>query len=370
MSLDEEISVARKEIISDGYDMSVGEVMNLYRDEELIVNPTYQRLFRWDESQKTRFIESLLLGIPIPPIFVMQDEGGVWELIDGLQRLSTVLEFAGLLRNNNGGGIEPSVLGGTTFLPSLAGKRWEPSDEGANDGIGKAQQLQIKRARLRVEILKKESDPKAKYELFQRLNTGGASLTPQEVRNCVAVMIDPGFHAWLVERSQDANFVITTCQTELALEQQMGVELALRFLAFRSVPYEQGLDVHEYLDDALERIATDAAYPRVDEQNVFSLTFEWLNAALGDGAFKKWNQNNSTFGGKFLMSAFEVIAVGVSKNIEQLAAMDAQARKDFILERTKALWGDANFLANSGAGVRGTTRLANLLPMGEAFFNQ
>lgn len=153
MSLDQEITIARKEIISDGYDMSVGEVMNLYRDKELFINPTFQRLFRWDESQKTRFIESLLLGIPIPPIFVMQDEAGVWELIDGLQRLSTVLEFAGLLRKESGQYLEPSVLEGTAFLPSLAGKRWEPSNADVNNGIGKTQQLQIKRARLRVEIL-------------------------------------------------------------------------------------------------------------------------------------------------------------------------------------------------------------------------
>ncbi|SAQ69736.1 DUF262 domain-containing protein [Klebsiella michiganensis] len=82
MSLEDEVNESKKQIISDGYDMSVGEIMNLYRDNELIISPDYQRLFRWELSQKTRFIESLLLGIPIPPIFVHQDEDGVWELID------------------------------------------------------------------------------------------------------------------------------------------------------------------------------------------------------------------------------------------------------------------------------------------------
>ena len=69
MALQDEIVQARTEIISDGYEMSIGELMNLYRDDELTINPEYQRLFRWDETAKTRFIESLLLGIPIPPIF-------------------------------------------------------------------------------------------------------------------------------------------------------------------------------------------------------------------------------------------------------------------------------------------------------------
>lgn len=368
MSLDQEISEARKEIISDGYDMSVGEVMNLYRDKELTINPAFQRLFRWNESQKTRFIESLLLGIPIPPIFVMQDERGIWELIDGLQRLSTVLEFSGLLRKSENDFFDPSILEGTTFLPSLAGKRWECPDDNDNGGIGKAQQLQIKRARLRVEILKKESDPKAKYELFQRLNTGGASLTPQEVRNCVAVMINPSFYAWLVERSKDSNFIRATCQTEVALEQQMGVELALRFFAFRTVPYEPGLDVHEYLDKSLKSLATNNNYSLEMEELVFEFTFSWLNQALGESAFKKWNEQANAFSGKFLMSAFEVISVGVSQNIAALEAMSTLDRNEFIITRAKALSTNAIFTANSGAGVRGTSRLTNLLPMGESFF--
>ena len=368
MSLEKEISEARKEIISDGYDMSVGEVMNLYRDRELVINPAYQRLFRWNESQKTRFIESLLLGIPVPPIFVMQDENGVWELIDGLQRLSTVLEFAGLLKNEAGAPQDSSVLGGTAFLPSLAGKRWEGIEDDETDAIGKAQQLQIKRARLRVEILKKESDPKAKYELFQRLNTGGTSLTPQEVRNCVAVMIDPNFYEWLQTLSKNPDFLSTTSQTEYALEQQAGVELALRFLAFRWVPYESGLDVHEYLDKALESIARDTNYPRGQEQAIFEKTFEWLQTALGEDAFKKWNAQANSFSGKFLMSAFEVIATGISRNCPALEAMKPQDRSTFIIERSKAIWNDPTFTANSGAGVRGTTRLTNLLPLGEGFF--
>jgi hypothetical protein len=368
MSLDEEIAAARKEIVAAGYDMSVGEIMNLYRDEEIVINPAFQRLFRWSESQKTRFIESLLLGIPIPPIFVVQGEKGEWELIDGLQRLSTVMEFAGILRQENGVPAPASSLGGTNFLPSLAGKRWDASNEQANDGIGKEQQLQIKRARLRVEILKKESDPKAKFELFQRLNSGGANLTPQEVRNSVAVMLNPSYYEWLVDRSKDPNFKVTTTQTTSALEQQMGVELALRFLAFRRVPYVPGLDVHEYLDQALEKIASDAAYPRQQEEDIFFKTFAWLAAALGDRAFKKWNAQTNQFGGKFAMSAFEVISIGVAANIPALEAMTDGARFAHITTRAQALWSEPAFIANSGAGVRGTTRLANLLPMGPAYF--
>ena len=165
MSLEKQIEAARKEIASDGYEMSVGEIINLYRDDELIIHPAYQRLFRWDSSKKTRFIESLLLGIPIPPVFVFQTEKGLWELIDGLQRLSTIFEFVGILKSRGEDGIkiEPAALERTKYLPDLADRTWKTGH--GNVGIGSAAQLFIKRSRIRVEILKKESDPSAKYEL-------------------------------------------------------------------------------------------------------------------------------------------------------------------------------------------------------------
>jgi len=85
--------------------------------------------------------------------------------------------------------------------------------EGANDGIGGAQQLQIKRARMRVEILKQESDPRAKYELFQRLNTGGDNLSEQEIRNCVGIMLNQPFQHWLSNLADEADFRATISQT-------------------------------------------------------------------------------------------------------------------------------------------------------------
>jgi uncharacterized protein with ParB-like and HNH nuclease domain len=74
--------------------------MNIYEDKSLIITPEYQRTFRWDIFQQTRFIESILLGIPVPPIFVAEDDKGKWELVDGLQRISSIFSFFGLLTEN------------------------------------------------------------------------------------------------------------------------------------------------------------------------------------------------------------------------------------------------------------------------------
>src|SRR5690625_6602744 len=95
VKLQEQIEKARQTIRSDSYSMSLGELVNLYRDGEIIIAPEFQRLFRWSVFQKSRLIESILLGIPLPAISVMQDMDGQWEIIDGLQRVSTILEFMG-----------------------------------------------------------------------------------------------------------------------------------------------------------------------------------------------------------------------------------------------------------------------------------
>ncbi|MGM0857332.1 MAG: DUF262 domain-containing protein [Pseudomonadota bacterium] len=365
MGLESEIKNARKEIVSDGYDMSVGEVINLYKDEELKINPEFQRLFRWDVTRKTRFIESILLGIPIPPIFVFQDEDGGWELIDGLQRLSTILEFVGVLKDPEGRQFEPSILEGTNFLPSLANKRWQTWQEG-DEAIDKPMQLQIKRARLRVEILLKESDENAKYELFQRLNTGGAQLSEQEVRNCVAVMINTNLYNLLKDLASYGAFTRTTNQTETALEKQAGVELVLRFFAFRNHNYNKGLDVHEYLDEALIEISKSEEIDWEKEEKDFKKTFDLLDKAMGSDAFKRWN--GVSFSGKFLMSLYETIAFGLSENIDDYDNLPQADQEELLSRKAKELWSNPTFEKNSGAGVRGTSRLANLLPMAKEFF--
>jgi Protein of unknown function DUF262 len=364
MSLEDEVRKSRKEITTDGYEMSLGEIMSLYSSKELIINPQYQRYFRWDISQKTKFIESILLGIPLPAIFVFQSEQGVWELVDGLQRISTILEFTGLLRKEDSDALyPPSILEGTKMLPSLARSSW--NGEG-HRGLPKPLQLDFKRARMRVEILKRESDPQSKYELFQRLNTGGSTLTEQEIRNCVMVMIDPTFATWVNSLTEYPAFRNSIAITDNAERRQKASELVLRFIVYRHRPYEGGLDVHEYLDDGLIHIASDSQFNRATEAKAFKDTFGLIFNALGDDAFRRYD--GSKFSGMFLISAFEAITIGVSQNLDRLKSLAKPKRSAFVRDKVKALWKDSTFRKNSGAGVRGTTRLSNLLPLAESFF--
>src|SRR5271166_5021020 len=126
--LAKEIVKAQRLVRTDAYQMSIGEIVSMYDNREIIIDPEFQRLFRWDISQKSKLIESLLLGIPLPSIFVFEKENGTWELIDGLQRISTILEFMGKLPSLTGGLRPPSFLEATKYLPSLHNAVWERSD--------------------------------------------------------------------------------------------------------------------------------------------------------------------------------------------------------------------------------------------------
>ena len=101
MSLQDEINDKVGKIFRDSYQMSIGELINLYKDGEMDIHPEFQRVFRWSDYQKTRLIESIMLNIPIPSIFVNQNEDGVWDIIDGVQRLSTIFQFVGICKDEN-----------------------------------------------------------------------------------------------------------------------------------------------------------------------------------------------------------------------------------------------------------------------------
>ncbi|MGA9922414.1 MAG: DUF262 domain-containing protein, partial [Isosphaeraceae bacterium] len=154
MGLQQEIDEKRKDIYTNKYSISIGELLHLYQDGELDVHPEFQRFLRWDDQQKTDLIESILLGIPIPPIFVAQRTDGVWDVIDGLQRLGTILQFVGVKKDEAGNKLDPLILRKTKSLPSLEGKIWEnPEQPDDPQSLTGAQRLLIKRPSLDITIV-------------------------------------------------------------------------------------------------------------------------------------------------------------------------------------------------------------------------
>ena len=128
--LKDELDEAKRSVNTDTVQITIGEVSNMYTSKELNILPDFQRLFRWTNERKSNFIESILIGIPIPPVFVYENEDGTWELIDGLQRISTLLEFMGVLKDVDTGNARRSQLQKTKYLPSTQGLVWEEKNAG------------------------------------------------------------------------------------------------------------------------------------------------------------------------------------------------------------------------------------------------
>ncbi|MBI5289473.1 MAG: DUF262 domain-containing protein [Chloroflexi bacterium] len=347
--------------------MSIGELLNLYRDNELDIHPEFQRFFRWTLSQKSRLIESLLLGIPLPSIFVSQRRDGVWDVIDGVQRLSTIFQFIGVLRNETGDLVPPLVLSATKYLPSLEGRVWEDEEHPERD-LGRDHQLIVKRSKIDVKIVLRESDEQSKYELFQRLNTGGSPLSDQELRNCIIITINGDFYRWINELAHYQPFQDCISVSERLRDEQYDLELVTRFLVLRNKPDEELRQVGEigdYLTDRIVEMAQDEAYQREVEERAFKATFDYLARCLGDDSFRRYDAQRQKFRGPFLISAFEFIALGIGRHYQDFGeGRDPEVVAGIV----KTAWADPALTNHIGSGVRASSRIPYTIPLGRARF--
>lgn len=212
-----------------------------------------------------------------------------------------------------------------------------------------------------MEILKKESDPRSKFELFQRLNTGGVNLEPQEIRNASMLMIDKDFYKWLKRLSENTDFIHTISQTDPAAKMQKPMELCLRLLAYKYVKYDGKKDANEYIDSSMISLITRDFNKDIISKD-FEDTFSILNRSLGNNVFKKFSKDR--FLGAFSLSAFEAIGYGVFENIDEIRKLTTYDPSSAI----KSVWSNQTFQKYSGSGVRATQRLAKLLPLGAKLF--
>ena len=364
MSLKAQIDKFRSEIRTDGYPMSIGEWLSLYENDEIDIHPEFQRFYRWNLEQKSRLIESILLGIPIPPIFVSQRKDGVWDVVDGLQRLSTIDQFVGILKGENGDVLPPLALEGTEYLPALDNKVWE-CDANPEMAFDTEQRLLLKRSKISASIILRESDARAKFDLFQRLNTGGSSLTQQEVRNCILVMLNRDLYNWLRELAGYEAFQECIGLSDRPILEQYDLELALRFIIFSDISFDKLSaigDVGAFLTESMISLAEDATFDRASAEGRFKATFDLLLEAAGDDAFSRYSPERDRFLGGFILSAFEVIAFGLAYNALAPPSIET------IRANIKALWSNPIYKDWSGSGITATRRLPRLVPLGRESF--
>jgi hypothetical protein len=360
--LEAQLAEARRTISSDGYPMSIGELTNMYASGELIVRPEFQRFFRWSSLQKSRLIESVLLGIPIPSIFVAQTEDGKWELVDGLQRVSTLLQLQGELITRDGKKMAPLIMEATSYLPALEGKVWQSEDP--SKSLSEAQRLDIKRSRLDIKIIKRESTQATKYDLFQRLNNYGTPLTSQELRSSLLVAVSSDFFLWMERMANYPAFVESTLLSDRLVEERFDLELVTRFMVLHNRPEKRFTltllrDLPRLLDDEIVKMATLPESAITQLEHVFETTFGIINQNGGPDVFRKWDPQRNQFRGSFLSTSFEVFALGIGYQI----ANNKPCNED-LLAVVKKFWSGPQMQSGFATGRSTEARLAEFVPVG------
>jgi hypothetical protein len=174
-----ELDEQRRKVDVDNYTVTVRELLSMAEQNELHRAPEYQRKFRWDEEAESRLIESLLLGLPVPNLFFATNPDGSWEVVDGLQRVSTLIHFASESPDQMKeiGKEHNLVLNKLTKLSSFNGQTFSM--------LPAPVKLAFTKRGIGVTALSDKSDPQTRFDTFERLNRGSVELSSQEVRACI-----------------------------------------------------------------------------------------------------------------------------------------------------------------------------------------
>jgi len=360
-ALEKEVSDERGKLSTDRMDISFGELVNLYKNKELIIRPEYQRLFRWKPQQKTALIESILLSIPIPPIFVAEDKNGIWELVDGLQRVSTVISFFGELDTDisqvsyqidseeDVEDDEESCIGNKWALES--GGLIENLEGFTIDTLPVKYKLILKRTSCRVEILRSDNNTLMKCELFKRLNSGGSVLTSQEIRNAIYRSANPLINDLISDLSQNPSFQKLT---DLSLQKKQVFydhELILKFIAFLNNVEEIDKNTQSFLNSFMEKSVSKDSFDTQCCRDIFNQVITMLD----NTGEKKIFRNSRNL---FVPSYFEGITIGLAQNMKHYIG-----NIDLLKAKIRELKGDKKFrqisASDSKSRVKARLRRAN-----------
>ncbi|WP_342758367.1 DUF262 domain-containing protein [Kineothrix sedimenti] len=355
MSIDNLIEDVDNQIIqirTKSLDVSFNELYDMYTDGELVISPDYQRLFRWDEEKQSRFIESLLLEMPVPPIFVIEVNDGVYELIDGLQRISSYLHF----RGEKLGKTEDEFLElkGCDIVPDLDGVTY--------DRLPKALQIKIKRSFVRMEVIRKESESSLKYHMFKRLNTGGELLSAQEIRNCTIRLLNSNALDFIEKCSANDNFksVIQKINEE-EISKKYDQELVLRFFAVKNDISNYKYPVTEFLTRYLEKITNGLSdFNYREEEELFSKTFKFIADNLGEDIFSSKTKNGN-MKNDFVTYLYDGITIAIAELIEDIEKINMPT---LVVDKINAIKYGEELQSYKTGSINGVTKRISLFKVG------
>lgn len=292
--------------------------------------PAFQRSFVWKRAQASRLIESFLVGLPVPAIFLYNErETERYFVIDGQQRLRSVFAFfEGSFPSQFAGSRPPDGADSRAFrLTGLSPS--SPFYNRAFGGLPDSDQRRLRNAVLRAFIVQQldPNDDTSMYHIFERLNTGGTMLANQEIRNCI---YRGPFVDFIAELNTLASWRTILGKSEPD-SRKRDIELLVRFFATRSLDAYQP-PMKRFLSRYMSKNRDAADDVRIANQDLFKSTCETIIHALGERPFHRRS-------GLLNVAVMDAVMAAFSKNLSSVP--------DDISERYDALISSASFVRNT-----------------------
>ena len=304
----------RYSITSYGADYTVDSVVQRIEKDKIFV-PPFQRKYVWNQIQASRFIESLILGLPVPGVFLSkEEETGRLLIIDGQQRMLSIANFyKGLF------GEKKFRL--KSVQEDLEGKTYEELRE--------VDRNRLDDSILHATVIKQDSpngDDSSIYMVFERLNTGGTILQPQEIRACVYY---GEFNEYLSELSKDVSWRLIFDKENKRMKEQ---ELILRFFALFYEYNEFKKILKSFLNSFMSRNRKFELHPKNELYKIFKTTIDFIFINIGTQAFRNGNRINA--------AVFDAVMIGVAIRLIANPDMD----KDLFIIKYNELIIDEEFI--------------------------
>jgi hypothetical protein len=328
-------------IVTEQARYPLNTIAGMVESEDYELNPEFQRRHRWDTQKQSRLIESFIMNVPIPPIFLYEDSFSHYEVMDGLQRLTAIHDFY----------RDRFALQGLVEWRELNGRTYSQLPEQIRRGIDRRYLSSII---LLQETAKSELEAlRLKQLVFERINSGGVKLEPQEARNatyngplndlCIKLARNPYLCCmWGIPEPTPEELDEKAISDELLANESYrkmdDVELVLRFFGYRQrLKYQKGA-LKEYLDRFLKH-GNLKPKPLLDRyKDLYEKTVKLVYDIFGESAFYLYRprMDNWSWYNRPTTVLYDPIMYVFSQNLDHVAEL--VARRDKFHERLEEFY--------------------------------